>query len=67
VILTEGSTSPGPAVLGLRRKVRVLSTQNQIRPPAMYGMVIVRVVPGAPSRIAQLADRAEPFAEGLVG
>lgn len=63
-LLTDGSTSAGP---GLRRKVRVPSTENQIRLPARWGTVTVVVVPGAPRGMAQSWLRAEPVEEGDVG
>ena len=63
-LVTDGSTSAGP---GLRRKVKVPSTENQIRPPARWGTVTVVVLPGAPRGIAQPWLRAEPVEEGDVG
>lgn len=62
--MTDVSTRAGP---GLRRKVRVLSTENQMRPPAMWGMVTVTVLPGGPKGIAQFWAREEPVEEGEVG
>lgn len=62
--VTEGSTSAGP---GLSRKVRGLSTENQILPPAIWGIMTVMVLPGLPSGIAQSRARAEPMAGGDVG
>lgn len=47
-LVTDGSTSAGP---GLRRKVKVPSTENQIRLPARWGTVTVVVLPGAPTRL----------------
>ena len=63
-LVTEGSTSAGP---GLRRKVKVPSTENQMRLPAKWGTVTVVVLPGAPRGIAQSRLRAEPVEEGDVG
>lgn len=36
----------------------MLSMLNQIRPPAMWGIVAFTVLPGPPRGIAQLADSA---------
>ena len=47
-LVTDGSTSAGP---GLRRKVKVPSTENQIRLPARWGTVTVVVLPGAPTKL----------------
>lgn len=63
-LVTEGSTRAGP---GLRRKVRVLSAENQMRPPAMWGIVTVTVLPGGPRGIAQFLAKGEPVEEGEVG
>ena len=63
-LVTDGSTSAGP---GLRRKVNVPSTENQIRLPARWGTVTVVVLPGAPRGMAQSWLRAEPVEEGDVG
>ena len=63
-LVTDGSTSAGP---GLRRKVKVPSTENQIRLPARWGTVTVVVLPGAPRGMAQSWVRAEPVEEGDVG
>ena len=45
----------------------MLPTQNQILPPAMYGIVTVLVEPGAPSAIAQFAESAVPLEVGIEG
>ena len=63
-LVTDGSTRAGP---GLRRKVSVPSTENQIRLPARWGTVTVVVLPGAPRGMAQSWLRAEPVEEGDVG
>ncbi len=63
-LVTDGSTRAGP---GLSRKVKVLSTENQIRLPARWGTVTVTVLPGAPSGIAQFSVRGEPVEGGEVG
>lgn len=63
-LVTEGSTIAGP---GLRRKVRVLSTENQMRLPARWGTVTVTVLPGGPRGIAQFLARGEPVEEGELG
>ena len=64
VLLTDGSTRPGP---GLSRKVRGLLTENQIRAPASCGMVTILVFPGAPRAMAQLTAKGLPFEEGEAG
>ena len=69
-LVTAGSTRPGALLggfAGLRRKVRVLSTENQMRLPARCGTVTVTVFPGAPSGIAQSWARGAPVDEGLEG
>jgi hypothetical protein len=48
---TLGSTRAGPP--GLSRKVSFLPRAIQMRPPAIWGMVAVRVLPGLPRGIAQ--------------
>ena len=63
-LVTEGSTRAGP---GLSKKVRVLSTENQMRLPARWGTVTVTVLPGAPSEIAQSLAREAPVDDGEVG
>ena len=63
-LVTDGSTMAGP---GFKRNVNSLSTENQIRPPAKWGMVAVVVVPCAPSLIAKLSDSLVPICGGLVG
>lgn len=52
---------------GLRRKVRVLSTENHIRLPARWGTVTVTVLPGAPSAMAQSFSKGLPAVFGLEG
>jgi hypothetical protein len=47
--VTEGSTIAGP---GLTLNVRRESTENQMRPPAILGMVTLTVLPGLPRAIA---------------
>jgi len=61
---TEGSTRPGP---GFSRKVRGWLIENQIRPPAMCGIVAVTVEPGAPRGMEMLAPRGWPVEEGEAG
>lgn len=63
----EGSTRPGPLLPGLSKKVKVLPRQNQILPPAMYGIVTVVVVPGAPRAMEQFVDSFVPLEEGFDG
>lgn len=64
MLLTEGSTRPGP---GLRRNVRVSLTENQIRAPASCGIVTVVDEPGAPSGMLQLTANDWPSEEGEEG
>ena len=63
-LVTEGSTRAGP---GLSKKVRVLSTENQMRLPARWGIVTATVLPGAPNGIAQFLARAAPVDDGEAG
>ena len=60
----DGSTSAGP---GFSLKVRRALTENQMRPPAIRGIVTVRLLPGAPSWMAQSAARSLPTAPGEAG
>ncbi len=62
--MTEGSTRPGP---GLRRKVRLPSTENQRRAPARRGIVTVLLAPGAPRLMEQSAWRGAPVEDGESG
>ena len=62
--VTAGSTRAGP---GLMRKVRVLSTENQIRPPAIWGIVTFTVFPGPPRGMAQSVLSWAPGSGGEVG
>jgi hypothetical protein len=48
--VTDGSTSAGP---GFSRNVKGLLIENQMRAPAIWGMVTVLVEPGLPNAIAQ--------------
>ena len=63
-LVTAGSTRPGP---GFRRNVRGWPTENQIRPPAIWGIVALTVFPGGPSEMAQLVASRAPGEEGEVG
>ena len=63
-LATEGATRPGP---GLSMNLMGVSTENQIRPPAMCGIVTVVVEPGAPSGIAQFSARGAQVEGGEVG
>ena len=63
-LVTAGSTRPGP---GLMRNVRGVPTENQIRPPAICGIVALTVLPGAPRGMAQSAANWAPGADGADG
>ena len=66
----EGSTRAAdvlPLGPGLRRKVSRASTENQILPPAMRGIVAGVVEPGGPRLIAQSVPKGAPVEEGEVG
>ena len=63
-LATLGSTKPGP---GLSRKVKGCPIENQIRPPAMWGITALTVLPGPPSGMETLAPSEAPGALGDVG
>lgn len=51
----------------MRRKVRGLLTENQMRAPARRGIVAVTVFPGAPRGMETFSVRAEPVDDGELG
>ena len=63
-MLTDGSTRPGP---GFKRNVSLSFTQNQMRPPAMCGMVTRLDVPGGPSGMLQSTAKGVPVEAGEAG
>ena len=61
---TDGSTRPGP---GLTRNVKGAPIENQIRPPAILGIVAVIVLPGAPSEMDTFWVNFVPVEGGFDG
>ena len=64
MFVTAGSTIAGP---GFSVNVSLPSTTNQIRPPAIRGIVTLAVEPGAPSGIATSAPSGDCGCEGDCG